>query len=91
MFESLETLAKFAEDPESIWSSLAELMQEHPPLLVLLGRHTSESEFAMFREVFLKPGSQVFVETVDRASQTPVHFVEKHIGKRPFCRPGNCA
>ena len=74
-------------DPDLLWSSFEKMMQEFPPLIILMGLHLRDPSFAMFKEVFLKPRNEVFVETVDRCIQTPVHFVEKHIGGTRAANP----
>jgi hypothetical protein len=81
VFENLDSLTKFVNDPDGVWKNMEELMHQHPPLIILMNLHLNDPNFSMFKEVFLKPRNQVFVETIDKGIQTPVHFVEKHIGK----------
>jgi hypothetical protein len=81
VFENLNSLKNFVSDPDSYYKKMTEMMKQFPPLILLMNSHLRDPAFVMFKEVFLKPRNQVFVETVDKGLQTPVHFVEKHIGK----------
>ena len=58
-----------------------EIQIEYPSFLFLFLNSTTLKDFDLFKEVFYKPRSEVFLETVDKGIQTPVHFVEKYIGK----------
>ena len=81
VFETLDSLNHFVSSCGSFWKSFNDMQRQYPSLILLMNHHLTDPCFAMFKEVFLKPRNQVFVETVDKGIQTPVHFVEKHIGR----------
>ena len=84
VFENIESLKIFVDDPHKMWKEFESMMKKQPSIIILMNLHLKDPFFKMFKEVFLKPRNQVFIKTIEKEIQTPVHFVEKKIGTKIF-------